>query len=130
MGKEKTILYIEDEPGMVELVRYILEYEERAEFHIQVAEYGEQGLRMMRQQTPDLVLMDVGLPDIDGCAIYRQAKEDSKLKNIPFVFVTGYIHKVSEMTMSGIPPAHGCIRKPFSPDELLDNVYQALRLCA
>ena len=127
---EKTILYIEDEPGMVELVRYILEFQDRAKFNVQVAKGGKQGLKMMQQQKPDLVLMDVALPDIDGCAIYRQAKADNNLKNIPVVFVTSYIHQVDEMMNAGIPPAKGCLRKPFNPDDLLDNVYQALDMCA
>ena len=126
----KTILYIEDEPGMIELVRYILEYEDRAKFIVQVAKGGEQGFKMMQQQKPDLVLLDVVLPDVDGCTVYQQAKADSDLKSIPVVFVTGYIHQVNEMIKAGIPPAKGCLRKPFDPDDLLDNVYQALDMCA
>ena len=72
-SKLKCILCVEDEPEMIDLMRLILG---RRGFDVKGAAGGVEGLKMIRQETPDLVLLDLMMPDMDGWEVYQQMKAD------------------------------------------------------
>ncbi|MGW8249883.1 MAG: response regulator transcription factor, partial [Anaerolineales bacterium] len=76
----KNIVYIEDEQEMIDLVRLILS---RKGFDVKGAIGGASGLEMIRAEAPDLVLLDLMMPDMDGWEVYQQMKANQEMKDIP-----------------------------------------------
>ena len=111
---KQKILIIEDEPDVVELVRYnLLE----AGYVVEAALTGAEGLRMARTMAPNLILLDLMLPEIDGLQVCKLLRHDSKTSAIPIIMVTA---KASEMDrVLGLElGADDYVTKPFSPREL------------
>ena len=83
--EKTTIVCIDDEPEMLRLIRLTLG---RRNFELATAEGGREGLELVRRLKPQLVLLDLMLPDLDGWAVYQQMKIDEELKHIPVIVVT------------------------------------------
>jgi len=115
----KHILCIEDEPEMIDLIRLILG---RRGFDVVGAAGGKEGLEKVRQQVPDLVLLDLMMPDMDGWEVYQQMKADEKTKNIPVIVVTAKAQSIDKVLGLHIAKVDDYIAKPFSPQELLNSV--------
>ena len=115
----KQILCIEDEPEMIDLIRLILG---RRGFDVQGAAGGTEGLRMVRANHPDLVLLDLMMPDMDGWEVYQQMKADEKTKEIPVIVVTAKAQRIDKVLALHIAKVDDYIAKPFSPKELIDSV--------
>ena len=115
----KSILCIEDEPEMIDLIRLILG---RRGFEVVGASGGEEGLEKMRQDPPDLVLLDLMMPDLDGWEVYQQMKADEKTKSIPVIVVTAKAQSIDKVLGLHIAKVDDYIAKPFSPQELLNSV--------
>lgn len=124
-ANNKKIVCIEDEPEMIDLIRIILK---RAGFDIIGAVGGEEGLKAIRAHKPDLVLLDLMMPDIDGWEVYRQMKAEESLKDIPVIVVTAKGHSIDRVLGLHIAEVDGYIVKPFNADELLSNVNKVLEL--
>jgi CheY-like chemotaxis protein len=82
-----TVLVVEDNEMNMQLVEYLLE---EGGFDILKASSGEEALQLTHDQTPDLVLMDIHLPGMDGLSVVRQMKEDSRTKMIPILALTAH----------------------------------------
>ena len=82
-----TVLVVEDNEMNMQLVEYLLE---EGGFDILKASSGEEALQLTQDQTPDLVLMDIHLPGMDGLSVVRQMKEDSRTKTIPILALTAH----------------------------------------
>lgn len=115
----KTILCVEDEPEMIDLIRLILA---RKGFNVQGAAGGVEGIRLVRELLPDLVLLDLMMPDMDGWEVYQQMKADQALRNIPVIVVTAKAQNIDKVLGLHIAKVDDYIAKPFSPQELLDSV--------
>ena len=115
----KHILCIEDEPEMIDLIRLILG---RRGFEVEGAAGGEEGLEKMREKIPDLVLLDLMMPDMDGWEVYQQMKADEKTKNIPVIVVTAKAQSIDKVLGLHIAKVDDYIAKPFSPQDLLSSV--------
>jgi len=115
----KHILCIEDEPEMIDLIRLILG---RRGFEVVGAGGGKEGLEKVRQDLPDLVLLDLMMPDMDGWEVYQQMKADEKTKNIPVIVVTAKAQSIDKVLGLHIAKVDDYIAKPFSPQELLNSV--------
>jgi two-component system response regulator VicR len=115
----KHILCIEDEPEMIDLIRLILG---RRGFEVIGAAGGKDGLEKVRQQPPDLILLDLMMPDMDGWEVYQQIKADEKIKNIPVIVVTAKAQSIDKVLGLHIAKVDDYIAKPFSPQELLNSV--------
>jgi DNA-binding response OmpR family regulator len=115
----KNILCIEDEPEMIDLIRLILG---RRGFDVQGATGGKEGLRMVREIHPDLVLLDLMMPDMDGWEVYQQMKADEATRNIPVIVVTAKAQNIDKVLGLHIAKVDDYIAKPFSPQELLNSV--------
>jgi len=115
----KRILCIEDETEMVDLIRLILG---RRGFNVSGAAGGIEGLELLRKETPDLVLLDLMMPDMDGWEVYQQMKADPLLRNVPVIIVTAKAQNVDRVLGLHIAKVDDYISKPFSPQELMDSV--------
>ncbi|MGD0878278.1 MAG: response regulator [Anaerolineales bacterium] len=119
----KLILCIEDEQEMIDLIRLILS---RRGFDVQGANSGEEGLAIIRKEHPDLVLLDLMMPDMDGWEVYQQMKADDMTKNIPVIVVTARAQSIDKVLGLHIAKVDDYIAKPFSPQELLNSVDNVL----
>ena len=124
MAKEiQRILCIEDEPDMIELIRLILS---RHGFDVFGANGGVEGARMIREELPDLILLDIMMPDLDGWEVYQQIKADEKTKDIPVIVVTAKAQNIDKVLGLHIAKVDDYISKPFTPDDLLESVQKVL----
>lgn len=117
------ILTIEDEPDIVTVVEYNLS---REGFDVITAADGEAGLRTAARERPDLVLLDLLLPGIDGLEICRQLKLDAATRAIPVIMVTSKGEE-SDVVLGLGMGADDYVVKPFSPKELVARVRAVLR---
>ena len=123
MADKRRVLCIEDEPEMIDLIRLILE---RKGFEVLGAVGGQEGLDMVRVEKPDLVLLDLMMPDIDGWEVYRQMKADKELKHIPVVVVTAKAQSIDKVLGLHIAKVDDYVTKPFGPGDLLESVDRVL----
>lgn len=119
----KKIVCIEDEPEMIDLVRLILG---RRGFELIGAVGGREGLETVKQVKPDLVLLDLMMPDMDGWEIYQHMKADEELRNIPVIIVTAKAQSIDKVLGLHIAKVDDYITKPFGPQELIDSVNRVL----
>jgi DNA-binding response OmpR family regulator len=123
-AKLKCILCIEDEPEMIDLIRLILG---RRGFEVKGANGGVQGLEMIQKERPDLVLLDLMMPDMDGWEVYQQIKASEKTRNIPVIVVTAKAQSIDKVLGLHIAKVDDYIAKPFNPQELLASVEKVLQ---
>jgi len=119
----KVILCIEDEQEMIDLMRLILS---RRGFEILGANGGKEGLEIIRKNHPDLVLLDLMMPEMDGWEVYQQMKADATTKDIPVIVVTAKAQSIDKVLGLHIAKVDDYIAKPFSPQELLASVDSVL----
>ena len=119
----KIILCIEDEPEMIDLIRLILS---RRGFVVRGANSGEEALTIMHTEQPDLVLLDLMMPDMDGWEVYQRMKSDEATKKIPVIVVTARAQSIDKVLGLHIAKVDDYIAKPFSPQELLNSVDDVL----
>jgi two-component system, OmpR family, response regulator VicR len=117
------ILCIEDEAEMIDLIRIILG---RKGFEVTGASGGEEGLKKISEHKPDLVLLDLMMPDMDGWEVYQQMKADEKTKDIPVIVVTAKAQSIDKVLGLHIAKVDDYIAKPFSPEDLLASVERVL----
>ncbi len=122
-SKVKRIICIEDEPEMVDLIRLILG---RRGFEVSGSDGGQDGLNIVRKELPDLVLLDLMMPDLDGWEVYQQLKADDMTKNIPVIVVTAKAQSIDKVLGLHIAKVEDYIAKPFSPQELIESVEKVL----
>jgi len=126
MAKEPIkVLCIEDDPEMIDLIKLILE---RRGFRFIGAVGGREGLEAIAREKPDLVLLDIMMPDIDGWDVYRQMKADERSKDIPVIVVTAKAQSIDRVLGLHIAKVDDYVTKPFGPAELLRSVDRVLGL--
>jgi len=81
---------------------------------------------MIRQELPDLVLLDLMMPDMDGWEVYQQMKADEKTKSIPVIVVTAKAQSIDKVLGLHIAKVDDYIAKPFSPQDLMNSVEKVL----
>jgi DNA-binding response OmpR family regulator len=128
MAKRAKILLIDDDIDFVEATKTILESKL---YEVIVAHEGDEGLRKAREETPDLILLDVIMPVKDGFTAAEQLKKDPQLSKIPVLMLTAFASMSGE---TSIPVSRGFtletedyIDKPVSPEELLARVEKHLK---
>jgi len=121
--EKKTVICIEDEPEMIDLIRLILG---RKGFDLVGAIGGQEGIDAVRQLKPDLVLLDLMMPDMDGWEVYQQMKADDELKSIPVIVVTAKAQSIDKVLGLHIAKVDDYVTKPFGPQELLQSVNKVL----
>lgn len=121
---KQSIVCVEDEPEMVDLIRLILS---RKGFEVHGAGTGTEGLELIRNKEPDLVLLDLMMPDMDGWEVYQQMKADEKTRDIPVIVVTAKAQSIDKVLGIHIAKVDDYIAKPFSPQDLLASVEKVLK---
>ena len=118
------VLCIDDEPGVVELVSLILKSQ-----NIQVdgAHSGTEGLKAMRIDPPDVVLLDVMMPEMDGWEVYKHMRTDDNLKDIPVIIVTARNSSFEEIIARERAGVSDYVTKPFLPNDLRKSLAKVLR---
>ncbi len=119
----RHILCIEDEPDMIELIRLILE---PRGYRVSGALGGKEGLEVLKADFPDLILLDLMMPDMDGWDVYKQMKADPTLANIPVIVVTAKAQSIDKVLGLHIAKVEDYVTKPFSPDDLVASVTRVL----
>ncbi len=123
MANEK-IVYVEDHADMIDLVKLILEPKG---FHIVGAIGGREGLQVIQQEMPDLVLLDLMMPDMDGWEVHRRMKADERLKKIPVIVVTAKDKPIDQVLGLHIAKVDAyLVKADFGPKELFDSIRQVL----
>ena len=128
MRENAKILIVDDDVDFVETTKTVLESKP---YEVVVAYEGEAGLKKAREETPDLILLDVLMPVKDGFTAAEQLKKDEQLSSIPVIMLTAFSSKGQE---SSIPVSRGYtleaedyIEKPVTPEELLTVVEKHLK---
>jgi two-component system, OmpR family, phosphate regulon response regulator PhoB len=118
-----TVLVVEDEADVVDLLRYNLT---KAGFSVLVAGDGLEGLNIARQQRPDLIVLDLMLPAMDGYSVCRVLRKDSGIESVPILILTAR-GEPDERVRGLETGADDYLTKPFSPRELVLRVHALLR---
>lgn len=120
--KPFSILIVDDEDMIRSLLRLTLVH---AGYEVVEAETGEEGMQVVQEQKPDLVLLDVMMPGIDGFEVCRQIRQDPAVKSIPIIMLSA--HKDARSRQTGRQAgANAYLTKPVNSDEVLWHVDQAL----
>ena len=119
----KKIVYVEDELEMIDLVKLILN---RKGYEVIGAAGGREGLDIIRDVVPDLVLLDLMMPDIEGWDVYQQIRADEATKHIPVIVVTAKAQNIDKVLGLHIAKVNDYISKPFSPQDLVTSVEKVL----
>jgi len=122
-NNERTVVCIEDELEMIELVKLILG---RHNFRVIGAVGGQQGLDKIEEIKPDLVLLDLMMPEMDGWEVYQKMKASETMRDIPVIVVTAKAQSIDRVLGLHIARVDDYITKPFGPQELLESVERVL----
>lgn len=116
------LLLVDDEPGLREAVK---DYLQESGFNVQVASNAREGWNLMQQNTPDLVISDVMMPQVDGYQFLKQLRDDPRFKALPVVFLTAK-GMTSDRIQGYQARCDAYLPKPFDPDELVAIVENLL----
>ncbi|UYN90021.1 MAG: response regulator [Anaerolineales bacterium] len=119
----RKVVCVEDEQEMIDLIRLILG---RRGFEVLGANGGVRGLELIRAELPDIVLLDLMMPEMDGWQVYQQLKADPATEHIPVVVVTAKAQNIDKVLGLHIAKVDDYISKPFSLQELVDRVEAVL----
>jgi CheY-like chemotaxis protein len=123
---KKSILIIEDEP---DITTYLATLLHDNDYEVQTAANGIEAMKKIRDRKPDLISLDISIPEKTGVKIYCELKEDPALSSIPVVMVTGIQQEFKKFINSRkhLPPPDGYISKPFQAEELLSVISKLLQ---
>tara|TARA_B100001964_G_scaffold92867_1_gene104250 strand:+ start:67 stop:447 length:381 start_codon:yes stop_codon:yes gene_type:complete len=121
--KSIHVLLIEDDTFLANIYKTKFEMEG---FVVDVAENGELGLKEVQKRQPDLVLLDILLPKMDGFTVLQHMKEDAELKNIPVILLTNLGQKDDVEKGLKLGAADYLIKAHFKPSETVDKVKSVL----
>ena len=119
----RKVVCIEDELEMIELVKLILD---RNKFEVTGAVGGQEGLDKIGEIKPDLVLLDLMMPEMDGWEVYQKMKASEAMRDIPVIVVTAKAQSIDRVLGLHIARVDDYITKPFGPQELLDSVERVI----
>ncbi len=117
---KKVILAVDDAPENLDVVKGLLS----PHYTIKAAVNGQMALKIAEKQSPDLILLDIMMPGMDGYEVCRRLKADEATAGIPVIFLTGEADVTSEVAEAG---GAGYITKPIDPDALLARIEDCLK---
>lgn len=123
----RRVVCIEDEVEMIELVKLILG---RRNIEVIGALGGVEGLEKVRTLQPDLVLLDLMMPEMDGWEVYQKMKASEEMQDIPVIVVTAKAQSIDKVLGLHIARVEDYVTKPFGPQELIESVERVLDMRA
>jgi two-component system, OmpR family, response regulator VicR len=120
---KRRIVYIEDDPEMIELISLILS---RHKLEVKGANGGLQGLELVSKELPDLVLLDLMMPDMDGWEVYQQLKAQETTRSIPVIIITAKAQDIDRILALRIAKVDDYIVKPFHAEALVESIQRVL----
>lgn len=122
---ERKVLVADDESEILDLLSLTLEDDER--YSVITARDGEEALRLCREERPELVILDVQMPKMDGVSVCKNIRQDASISGMKVVMLTA-LSQESEIDRALVAGADDYMTKPFSPTALHMKVLQALGL--
>ncbi len=121
----RSLVCIEDDPEVTELIRLIVA---RHGFHLLEARDGRRGIALVEQHMPDLILLDLMMPGLDGWEVFDTLKGNPATKTIPIIVVTARAHFDERVTEMRTANNGNLLTKPFVPAQLIDAINRVLEL--
>ena len=123
-GKRKVLL-VDDDPDLVEMIQKVLEEDGR--FEVRTANNGFDAGMMVKEYRPDLIILDVMLPDINGKEVCQRVRSDETLDDVRIICISGLIEddKIADLKANG---ANDFLHKPFEVEELIDRMCVQLEI--
>lgn len=122
------VVCIEDEKEMIDLVKLILERRTGSPtYEVHGASSGEEGLELIHEIQPDLVLLDLMMPEMDGWEVFQHMKNDESTQDIPVIIITAKAQSIDKVLGLHIAKVSAYVTKPFGPQELMVSVERVLR---
>jgi len=122
---KKRILIIDDEVSFTRLVR--LNLEETGHYEVYIENKGKAALDTALEIKPDLILLDIIMPDMDGGDIATHIKAEPNLKNVPIIFLTATVRKQEVQERGGVIGGYSFIAKPAKTQDLVNLIEQHLK---
>ena len=113
---KRRILVVDDEPAITRMIK--LNLEQTGRYEVRTENLGRSAIAAAREFRPDLILLDVMMPDVLGSEIAGQLRQDPELHAIKFVFLTAFVTKDEELRSNGQIGGHTFVAKPISTDDL------------
>tara|TARA_R110001583_G_scaffold17941_1_gene72064 strand:- start:2766 stop:3137 length:372 start_codon:yes stop_codon:yes gene_type:complete len=123
MDKMRKILIVDDEPNIVMSLEYLFKKEN---FEVFIARDGAEALEIAELKVPDIILLDIMMPNVDGYQVLRFLKESPKLNDIKVIFLSAK-NKISDIELGLQLGADKYISKPFSTKKLVNEVHNLLK---
>ncbi|MDO8535681.1 MAG: response regulator [Candidatus Omnitrophota bacterium] len=111
----KKILIVDDEPDIIKMLQIRLE---SANYNIVTAQDGQEALNRIKEDTPDLLVLDIMMPKINGYTLFKMLREDLKYKNIPIIILTASV-EIEDLRKCIKEGVEAYLRKPYKPEILL-----------
>jgi two-component system, cell cycle response regulator DivK len=125
VSDKKKIIIIDDDPDIVTFLKVFLEDNG---YSTMTAKDGVEGLALAQKSPPDLICLDITMPEKSGVKFYREVRADPALQKIPVVMVTGVMEEFQKFisTRRQVPPPDGYITKPIDQAKLLETIQKLL----
>jgi len=127
MDKPIHILAVDDEESFTFFVKLNLQSNIDHRFKVTTANSGEEGLRLAKSLRPDLILLDIMMPDISGAEVAEELLLDTRTKKIPIIFLTALVKKDEVEQEEGRMGGREFIAKPVSKEELIKRIETTLK---
>jgi DNA-binding response OmpR family regulator len=121
---KKRILVVDDEPALTRMVK--LNLERTGNYEVRTENQGGMAVQAAREFKPDLIFLDVMMPDMSGDEVSAQLREDEELSNIKYIFMTAIVTKDETETMGSNIGGNEFLAKPVKTDELIATIERVL----
>ena len=122
------VLIIDDEENFCKLVKKNIE--QTGEFEVHIATNGEDGIRLVREIKPDLILLDVVMPGMDGGDVVSVIRNDESIKDTPIVFLTAIVREEEASSQVSFTRGYSLLAKTVTVGELISCIKENVRRCA
>ena len=123
--EKKRILIVDDEVSVTRTLK--LHLERTGAYEVRTENQGSRGLEAAREFGPDLILLDIIMPDLEGGAVAAKIKADATLKDIPIVFLSGVVSEKAAGAHGREIAGHTFLAKPFDPQQVIDCIEKHLK---
>jgi CheY-like chemotaxis protein len=122
-GPKLRVVWIEDDPELLRLGEFLLAYKG---FQVVTVNDSREGIDVIRREKPDLVLLDLMMPEIDGWAIYNQMRAEPSLRDTPVIVVTAQAQAADKALALYLAKVDGYLVKPYNQSQLLEIIHHVM----